>query len=218
METSDLPAAPRGGARTVAGIPLNELTPHVRVLLVQQIEENALLAAALADTRARVEELERLVDSDTLTPLPNRRRFLRELDRVVQHSRRYGTPAFVLFVDMDGLKSINDIHGHFSGDAALIHVSKILATMVRATDVVARIGGDEFGLLLEHLDEPAALEKAGKLAAAVAGSPLMLNGSPTTLSVSIGLTGVQAGDSTDAVLARADAAMYAVKAQTRSAR
>jgi diguanylate cyclase (GGDEF)-like protein len=202
----------------VAGIPVAELTPRVRALIVQQIDENELLAAALADMRARVDELERLVDSDTLTPLPNRRRFLRELDRIVHHGRRYKTPAFVMFVDLDGLKAINDAHGHLAGDAALIHIAEILATMLRTTDVVARVGGDEFGLLLEHLDEAAAYDKAAKLAEAVAASPLEIGGKPIPLSVSIGVAEVRPEDGCDAVLARADAAMYAAKPQARSER
>lgn len=217
MKTDDFSTAPEG-AGTIAGIPLDELTPRVRALIIQQIDENELLAAALAEMRARVDELERLVDSDTLTPLPNRRCFLRELDRVIQHSRRYATPAFVMFVDLDGLKAINDAHGHFTGDAALIHIAEILATMLRTTDVVARIGGDEFGLLLEHLDEAAAREKAAKLAAAVAAAPLEAGGAPIALSISVGLAEIKAGDTADTVLGRADAAMYAVKNQARSAR
>lgn len=216
METEAFVPDESGGS--IAGIPLDELTPRVRALIVQQIDENELLAAALADMRARVDELERLVDSDTLTPLPNRRRFLRELDRVVQHSKRYRTPAFVMFVDLDGLKAINDTHGHFTGDAALIHVADLLAANLRTTDVVARIGGDEFGLLLEHLDEAAAREKAARLAAAVAAAPLDSGGRPIVLSVSIGLTEVKADDSCEAVLARADAAMYIAKGQARSER
>jgi diguanylate cyclase (GGDEF)-like protein len=218
VETDDFPSDDVSDGGSIAGIPLYELTPRVRALLVQQIDENELLAAALADMRARVDDLERLVDSDTLTPLPNRRRFLRELDRIVQQTRRYGTPAFVMFVDLDGLKAINDAHGHVVGDAALIHVAEILAPMLRATDVIARIGGDEFGLLLEHLDEAAAREKAAKLTAAVAGAPLQAGSAPLALSVSIGVAEIRGGDSADAVLARADAAMYAVKNQARSDR
>ena len=218
VKTSDFSGSAAGREGSVAGIPLAELTPRVRALIVQQIDENELLAAALADMRARVDELERLVDSDTLTPLPNRRRFLRDLDRVVQHGRRYKTPAFVMFVDLDGLKAINDAHGHLAGDAALIHVAEILLTMLRTTDVVARIGGDEFGLLLEHLDEAAAFDKAAKLVEAVAASPLEIGSKPIPLSVSIGVAEVAPADGSDAVLARADAAMYAAKPQRRSER
>lgn len=216
METDKFFPGDAGGS--IAGIPLEELTPRVRALIVQQMDENELLAAALSEMRARVDELERLVDSDTLTPLPNRRRFLRELDRVVQHGKRYKTPAFVMFVDLDGLKAINDANGHFSGDAALIHVAEILAANLRTTDVVARIGGDEFGLLLEHLDEAAARDKAARLTAAVAASPLDIGGTEIALSLSIGFTEVRPDDSCETVLARADAAMYAIKGQARSDR
>ena len=81
-------------------------------------DENALLRASLAETRERLAELEQLADSDTLTPLPNRRRFLRELERVVSHAGRHGTPAALLYIDLDNLKAINDAHGRFVGDAA----------------------------------------------------------------------------------------------------
>lgn len=203
---------------SIAGVPIEELTPRVRSALVQQIDEIELLSAALADMRARVDELERLVDSDTLTPLPNRRRFLRELGRVVQQRRRYDSAAFVLFVDLNGLKEINDAHGHLAGDAALIHVAEILSRMVRTTDIVARIGGDEFGLLLEHLDEAAAVEKAARLASAIAAEPLQVGPRALGLSVAIGIAEVRREDDMHAVLARADAAMYAQKDQARSER
>jgi diguanylate cyclase (GGDEF)-like protein len=203
---------------SIAGIPIGELTPRVRAALVQQIDEIELLSAALGDMRARVDELERLVDSDTLTPLPNRRRFLRELGRVVQQRRRYSSTAFVMFVDVNGLKAINDAHGHLAGDAALIHVAEILSRSVRTTDIVARIGGDEFGLLLEHLDEAAAVEKAARLASAVEAEPLPLGSQALTLSVAIGYAEVGRADEVHAVLARADAAMYARKDQARSDR
>jgi diguanylate cyclase (GGDEF)-like protein len=169
--------------------------------------------------RERIEELERLVDSDTLTPLPNRRRFVREVERVVSHGRRYGaSSSWVMFVDLDGLKAINDSHGHISGDAALIHVATILQAMVRTTDVVARIGGDEFGLLLEHIDAAAAQDKAQRLIEAVEDQPLILGGKRVRLSVSIGLAQLSADDEAETLIARADEAMYARRAQLRSAR
>lgn len=169
--------------------------------------------------RDRIEELERLVDSDTLTPLPNRRRFVREVERVVHHGRRYGSPAsWVMFVDLDGLKQINDTQGHIAGDAALIHVATILQAMVRTTDIVARIGGDEFGLLLEHIDAEAARDKAQRLIEAVADQPLVMGGKRMRLSISIGLAELSAEDDAETLIARADSAMYAGRAQLRSAR
>jgi len=216
LELTPLIKAARG---PLSAIPDIELTPRVRDLLHQHIDENQLLSSALAKMRDRIEELERLVDSDTLTPLPNRRRFVREVERVVQHGRRYGTPsAWVMFVDLDGLKQINDTHGHISGDAALIHVANILRAMVRTTDVVARIGGDEFGLLLEHIDGEDVGDKAVSLIEAVADQPLMLGGKSVQLSISIGLAQLSAEDDAETLIARADDAMYARRAQLRSAR
>lgn len=176
------------------------------------VEENAALRAIVDELRARVAELETLADSDTLTPLPNRRFFLRELERVAAHVTRYGTPAALLFVDVDGLKAINDAHGHGLGDAALIHVARLLRESVRAADTVARIGGDEFGLLLDHVDEAAAREKAVSLCDAIAASPLP---GSVPIAVSIGVTAVGAGDCPETALARADGDMYAVKRRGR---
>jgi diguanylate cyclase (GGDEF)-like protein len=189
-----------------------------RAAMAQLLAENEGLRAALDEMRARVEELERLADTDTLTPLPNRRVFVREVERVSRQVARYGTPAAVMFVDVNALKAINDAHGHQAGDAALIHVAAILKREVRATDVVARIGGDEFGLLLDHLDEDAAAAKAASLVAVLAGEPLDVGTRQLGVGLSVGLTMIRKDDSVDAILARADADMYAAKAAQRSLR
>ena len=103
-------------------------------------QENAALRAHVAELEGRIEKLERLADSDTLTPLPNRRFFFRAIERAVAQHARHGTPAALLFVDLDLLKEINDAHGHSVGDQALIHTAWILREKVRGSDVVARIG------------------------------------------------------------------------------
>lgn len=183
-----------------------------RAAMAQLLAENESLRAALDEMRTRVDELERLADSDTLTPLPNRRVFVREVERVTRQVSRYGTPAAVLFVDVNALKAINDAHGHQAGDAALIHVATILKREVRATDVVARIGGDEFGLLLEHLDEEAATAKGASLVAVLADERLDLGATQLAVGLSVGLTMISTNDNIDAILARADTQMYAAKA------
>lgn len=175
--------------------------------------ENDGLKATLADLRARLEELERLADTDTLLPLPNRRAFLRELERVLHQVARHDTPAAVLYIDLNGLKAINDCHGHQAGDAVLLHVARILKASLRAGDMVARIGGDEFGLILDHLDEPAARAKADLLASAVAREPVDLGRATIDVGVTAGLAMVRAGDAVETVLARADAAMYAQRSE-----
>lgn len=166
--------------------------------------------------RLRLDEVERLADMDTLTPLPNRRCFVREVERVVSQVARYGECATVVFIDVDGLKAINDRHGHSAGDAALIHVASVLRREVRAGDLVARIGGDEFGLLLDHLDEETATAKAAALMAALQASPLDLGEYSLTIGLSMGLAMVQPEDSVDTLLARADGRMYAAKAAQRA--
>ena len=164
--------------------------------------------------RLQIAELERLADRDTLTPLLNRRAFLREVERSIARVARHGTPTSVMIADLDGLKAINDSAGHQAGDAALMYVGYALKAQVRATDIVARIGGDEFGLVFEDLDTAAAEAKAKSLAAAIAAEPV----DGTTVSVSIGYTLVRASDSFDSIIARADAAMYIRKRLQRSER
>ena len=176
-------------------------------------DENALLRASLAEMRERLGELEQIADSDTLTPLPNRRRFLRELDRVVSQANRHGTPAAVLYVDLDSLKSINDAYGHFAGDAALIHVAKLLGGLIRSTDIAARIGGDEFALILDHLDHNSAIETADRIARCIADNPLDIGGTELKLEASIGTATIIAGDTVDDVMQRADRNMYIAKSE-----
>lgn len=176
-------------------------------------DENALLRASLSEMRARVEELETLADTDTLTPLPNRRRFERELERAVSQASRHGTPAALLYVDLNGLKRVNDRHGHVAGDAALIHVARLLQGLIRSSDVVARIGGDEFGLILDHLDHNSAIETAERIARCIAGSPLDLGGAEVRLEAAIGVATILAGDSAADAMRRADANMYRAKSE-----
>jgi diguanylate cyclase (GGDEF)-like protein len=181
-------------------------------------DENEALKTALSDARVRMAELEQLADTDTLVPLPNRRAFVREVDRAIQQVRRYGTPAALLYIDLVGLKGVNDAHGHPAGDAMLLHVARTLKASLRATDFIARIGGDEFGLLLNHLDEAAARAKAEALVTALALSPLDLGRVTVKVEISAGLAMVRADYSAEIAIARADAAMYAARAAYRSAK
>ena len=176
-------------------------------------DENALLRASLAEMRGRLEELEQLADTDTLTPLPNRRRFERELDRAVGNASRHGTPAAVLYIDLNGLKRVNDRHGHLAGDAALIHVARLLQGLIRGTDVVARIGGDEFGLILDHLDHNSAIDTAERISRCIASNPLDLGGTEVRLEAAIGVATILPGDSAADVMSRADRNMYRAKSE-----
>ena len=177
--------------------------------LNQLVAENTALRAALAEALARVQSLEQLADSDTLTPLPNRRAFIRRLDVVIRHATRHHTPAAVLYIDLDGLKAINDAYGHPVGDAVLIHVAQILTESLRATDMVARIGGDEFGLILDHLNQADASAKAELLIKQVTAAHFAVGNTKVNIRITIGLAMVRTGESVDSLIERADAAMYA---------
>lgn len=194
-----------------AAIPADQLTAEVCAVFGQLSDENALLRASLAQMSARLHELEQAADKDSVTPLPNRRRFLRELERAVSHANRHGTPGAVLYLDLTSLKSINDRHGHFAGDAALIHVARLLAGLIRSTDLAARIGGDEFALILDHLDHNSAIETSERIARYIADRPLDLGGTEVPIEVSIGTAAILPGDSVEDVLKRADRNMHRAK-------
>ena len=176
------------------------------------IEEISLLRAKVARLQERVEQLDQLAHQDSLINLPNRRGFMRELERLIARVDRYGIKAAMLFVDLDGLKIINDTFGHRAGDEALIQVAGLLAKGVRHSDVVARIGGDEFGILLESSDEHAAQETAARLIEQISACEVLHDGETLPLSVAIGVGMIDSLDTPDAIMERADEAMYRRKA------
>ena len=178
----------------------------------QLLEEIARLRADILRLEGRVAELDRLAHRDPLVPLLNRRGMLRELEMMIARHERHGAPAAMLFVDLDDLKMLNDKYGHMGGDAALVNVAEKLLEGTRANDCVARLGGDEFCVLLDHADEKSALETAERLVDSIACEDCLFEGLPLPLSVAIGVTLIQRGDTPGTVLARADKAMYRVKA------
>ena len=169
------------------------------------------LEAEVAGLESRVEQLDRLACMDVLVPAANRRGLMKALEMVLARHERHGIPSAILFVDVDGLKSINDRHGHAAGDAALVHLTGLMSQNVRKTDLVARIGGDEFAILLDHSPDDIAAQTAGRLATQVAESELLYRGVALDLSIAIGLAMIERGDTPEDVLDRADRAMYSRK-------
>lgn len=176
-------------------------------------DENALLRASMAEMRERMTELEEQSELDPLTGLPNRRSFLARVERVIAHANRYGTPGALLYIDLEGLAQINERHGRIAGDAALGHAARLLSRLIRSTDVLARIGGDEFGLILDHLDHNSAIETAERLARCISANPLDLGGSLVGIAATIGTATILPGDTVDDVIQRADRNMYRAKAE-----
>src|SRR3982750_4125545 len=178
----------------------------------QLIQEISQLRGKVAQLQERVEKLDQLAHQDALINLPNRRGFMRALERFVDRAQRYGEKSAMLFVDLDGLKMINDTFGHQAGDQALIQVAALLTGGVRRSDVVARIGGDEFGILLAHSDEASAHETSFRLDDLIADCEFTHDGDGLPLSVAIGVAMINADDTPDSVMARADEEMYRRKA------
>ncbi len=173
--------------------------------------ENRILKIAVA-------ELERVSERDTLTPLFNRRYFLTAIHQRLARFERHAEPAAVVFVDVNQLKYINDSFGHAAGDFALMEIAARLATAIRSTDVAARIGGDEFGLILDQATETEARTQVTWLCEMLSATPAFYDGHEITLSACFGIAMLQTGASESDILAAADRDMYRSKlAQDRPA-
>lgn len=181
-------------------------------------EEYAAILAELDLLRRKIVELEQLADTDTLTPLANRRAFLRAVDRAIRLADRHQTQTALAFLDVDGLKAINDAYGHITGDAVLLHISERLRSAFRVTDLAARVSGDEFAILLDHVSEDDAQQRIGDLVSAVANDPVRVGQKDLSIRLSWGLTMIRADDSVDVAMGRADAAMYRARSAQRSDR
>ena len=193
------------------GLPEPELTPKVRQALVTLMEEVGRLRGDLERTRERLAHLERLADQDTLIPIANRRAFVRELSRVMSYVERYETPSSLVYFDVNSFKEINDTYGHAAGDEALHVVSNIFLQSIRESDVVGRLGGDEFGIILAHTDRAGAIEKAEALVESMRRAPFTWAGKRIQLEAAYGIYTFQAGEDPGRALAKADRAMYAHK-------
>jgi len=181
-------------------------TAHRKALLAA----NEGLEAAVAE---RTAELQALLLRDVLTGLPNRRALLEALPEAMSRARRVSRPCALLFLDMDGFKSVNDNHGHEEGDELLRQFGERLLQGVRKTDMVARLAGDEFVVVLEMLADAVHAEDTARKLLARLKEPFALRTTSVTVGASIGVALYLPEElpDLDAWLARADHAMYAVK-------
>ena len=209
------PPPPVSATTSVLGIPENEFTPRVRDAILTLMGEVDNLRRELQKTRERLEQVERTADQDHLLPLLNRRAFVRELTRYISFAGRYGTPATLLYFDLDGFKQVNDTFGHAAGDAVLAHFADTLLAQTRDSDVVSRLGGDEFGVLLAHASVEQGRKKADILAEKLKAEPTMWQGKPIPIGFSYGAFELKGDDTPDLAMARADEAMYVQKKNGR---
>ncbi len=211
------PREPSADSISIMGIPEPELTPKVREALMALMAEVEAMRRGLSEARERLVTLERLADRDPLIPVANRRAFVRELTRTMSSSERYGHASSVVYIDLNDFKEINDTYGHTAGDEALKHVASILLSNVRESDVVGRLGGDEFGVILDKSDLAAAREKADTLRNAILASPMPWDDEQITVNVAFGVYTFSGPEDAGHALAAADRDMYAHKKSTKNA-
>ena len=181
------------------------------------VEFFSIIARDISDQKRFQDQLMRLANHDHLTDLYNRRRLEEELDLHLAESRRYGIHGALLFVDMDQFKDVNDSLGHLVGDQLLVRIAGLLRERLRETDIIARMGGDEFAILLPHTDADQAQALAAQIVGAFQTTTITSEERPIGVTASIGIAlypehGVNVGD----LLARADLAMYQSKESGRN--
>lgn len=191
----------------------------ITVSLVRDDEGRALyLIMQFQDISERKElagRLGYLVDHDFLTGLYNRRYFEHELAQEIERAARYGFPGVVLLIDVDNFKTVNDTFGHVAGDDLLKEIAGLLKHRMRQTDILARIGGDEFAVLLPQTDAAQATAVAEDCVKALDTLAAMLADQSIHITVSIGIAPFDSISDAE-VLARADVAMYAAKQAGRN--
>ncbi len=181
-----------------------------------RIESISAVARDITDLKDAERRLRELATHDYLTGLPNRVLLYDRLEQALARYQRHGQAVALLYLDLDRFKPVNDVFGHQVGDAVLVEIADRIHTVIRDTDTAARIGGDEFAVLIEGVSNPGLLRLvADRLIEAIA-RPVTVSDCTAQVGVSIGL--VQAGgglDAGDALMAAADAAMYRAKAGGR---
>ncbi len=175
------------------------------------------LASAIVKRRIYQENLLTMALHDNLTSLPNRKYFLDKLEKGIAHARRYGNNLGLLYIDLDGFKSVNDTFGHKSGDELLVEISKRMLAVTRETDTVARLGGDEFAVILFQVDSMAGILTTGEKLIKEINKPVILRRGTVNVGGSIGAA-IYPGtvQEPEELVNLADKAMYIAKSKGKN--
>jgi diguanylate cyclase (GGDEF)-like protein len=192
-----------GRSLAIAGIVSVTVAPLMSFSVLKLVHE-------LEIARAKVHQAS---ITDSLTGVHNRRFFIESGERMIAEARKGAAPLTMLMFDIDGFKSINDQHGHATGDAVLHHVSDGAQRCLRANDVLARIGGEEFAVLLPGAGQAEGMDVAERVRAAIAATCFVPgDGDALGVTVSIGVAALGTQPTFEALMKAADAALYRAKA------
>ena len=219
LSAQDVPPALRS-SMLIQAISTLLMVQLVAMVMWHQYVARILLQRELQATNAALQQqqaLQTLAERDTLTGLYNRRKFMQIAEQELARTARMPAAVSLLLVDMDHFKRINDHFGHPAGDAVLQHAADLLAGHVRQTDTVARLGGEEFIVLMPQTPAEGALALAEKLRLAVRGQTLDWHGQCIGVTASLGVSSACPGEHTsfEALYGAADQALYAAKNQGR---
>ena len=198
------------------GVPEKEMTPAVNLAVTALLEKLDDVNRELSRTKESLSEIERLVDVDCVAPIPNRRAFMRRLSWAITMHERYQHPSTILYFDLNDFKQINDDYGHAAGDLAIRHISQLLSNAMRESDFLARIGGDEFAVIMYYADETAAKKRGARIAEKLAATPFVFNGKYLHVTTAYGYYSVRSGDDAESALAAADMSMYVDKRRAKA--
>ncbi|WP_254275722.1 sensor domain-containing diguanylate cyclase [Halomonas sp. 3H] len=196
------------------GRPRNILAKAARIMGEDGKPKKVTFVVDITERKAMERRLEFLARHDELTGLLNRRAGLSLLDEEILRSRRYGTPLCVSTCDLDHFKRVNDAHGHAVGDTVLREAADLMKEALRQHDHVIRLGGEEFLVLLPGVDGKEAQRALGRLRQRLETTPLADVGLRLTLSA--GVAELQGDEAADALMERADRALYAAKHEGRN--
>lgn len=197
------------------GIRQSEMTPAVKEALDSLMEEVRMLRSERVRLTEALRNAQSLADTDALTGIYNARAFMREMGRIMSFGQRYEIPSSVLFFDLNGFKAINDSFGHAAGDEIIKAVAHTLSHNIRESDIVGRVGGDEFAVLLAKASYEEAVFKSEQLASALNAIRINYGNNVLTIGATIGVHNIDNFDTPQSALERADEAMYSGKISAR---